>query len=649
MKLFSVIKGFIQKNKWLTISILICWVLGNFSIIYYVHQEHCAYPYDYMAYWAKFDHLTRDFLKNPLQGFKELLFSVRNDDYNYLFVLPLMPIGAVFGTGRLCYILSIFNIYAIPAVISFAFLNKRLQESFNFNKINLSVISVFLLLFFPNFWFPILRGYPDVGGIILINVLFLLYLRKPYQENGFRDLLLMGALIALLVLFRRWYAFWAVSFYVCLAVVEFWKLMVESKLRSQASMSLFSKILIQIFLTLLIYIVAAPILTKRIIQTNYSDIYSAFQDQHYWFTLGRLIPSFGLFIFILFLTGFLFSLSNKKARNFTVMLILQWMMIVVSFIHVQVFHSHQPYMLMPTMLLFVVLLISYLISGQGFVKKLVFCALSVLFALNFLAMFWPNCLTNNKYVRGMTTHVTCLPLVQNDLNEILRLASVLEECAHNPKDHIYVLSGGLHLNPSTFLSLSLAGYDQGLAKRICKASIVDKRDGFPLRLLDAQYVVVTDPVQFAVKANDSFVLSIPAECILKKQGIGDSFEKLPYTFQLDGCKAYIFRRIKPITFSGLSGLSEQLQEHYPHNPFVYKATSQDFLRIVRMGEGVAKTGGAWDDQAKSTVPADFDWKQYIANYPDLQRAGIDTEKKAEKHWIEFGFSEGRNYKVHVLP
>jgi len=47
------------------------------------------------------------------------------------------------------------------------------------------------------------------------------------------------------------------------------------------------------------------------------------------------------------------------------------------------------------------------------------------------------------------------------------------------------------------------------------------------------------------------------------------------------------------------------------------------------------------------IPADFDWKSYIQNYEDLRRAGIDTEEKAKRHWVEWGKDEGRDY--HVLP
>jgi hypothetical protein len=45
------------------------------------------------------------------------------------------------------------------------------------------------------------------------------------------------------------------------------------------------------------------------------------------------------------------------------------------------------------------------------------------------------------------------------------------------------------------------------------------------------------------------------------------------------------------------------------------------------------------------VPADFNWKAYVSNYPDLGEAGIDTEAKAIEHWQNFGREEGRTYRA----
>jgi hypothetical protein len=40
----------------------------------------------------------------------------------------------------------------------------------------------------------------------------------------------------------------------------------------------------------------------------------------------------------------------------------------------------------------------------------------------------------------------------------------------------------------------------------------------------------------------------------------------------------------------------------------------------------------------------FDWKQYIKNYPDLEKS-INTKKKAWDHWIKHGKKEGRSWLV----
>lgn len=39
----------------------------------------------------------------------------------------------------------------------------------------------------------------------------------------------------------------------------------------------------------------------------------------------------------------------------------------------------------------------------------------------------------------------------------------------------------------------------------------------------------------------------------------------------------------------------------------------------------------------------FDWKTYVNNYIDLQKAGINTEQKALRHYIMYGIKEGRSY------
>lgn len=45
------------------------------------------------------------------------------------------------------------------------------------------------------------------------------------------------------------------------------------------------------------------------------------------------------------------------------------------------------------------------------------------------------------------------------------------------------------------------------------------------------------------------------------------------------------------------------------------------------------------------LPWDFDWKQYIENYPDLRYAGILTEREAVRHYWHYGRKEKRMYRA----
>ena len=53
--------------------------------------------------------------------------------------------------------------------------------------------------------------------------------------------------------------------------------------------------------------------------------------------------------------------------------------------------------------------------------------------------------------------------------------------------------------------------------------------------------------------------------------------------------------------------------------------------------------GVLNETSQPNQPSDFNWKQYLANYPDLKEDGITTQEKAWSHWIRHGKKEGRTY------
>ena len=46
------------------------------------------------------------------------------------------------------------------------------------------------------------------------------------------------------------------------------------------------------------------------------------------------------------------------------------------------------------------------------------------------------------------------------------------------------------------------------------------------------------------------------------------------------------------------------------------------------------------------INVNYNWKEYLYNYPDLIVAGIKDEESAKKHWINHGKKENRiPYKI----
>ena len=99
--------------------------------------------------------------------------------------------------------------------------------------------------------------------------------------------------------------------------------------------------------------------------------------------------------------------------------------------------------------------------------------------------------------------------------------------------------------------------------------LIDKRDGFPRRLLEADIVVLGSPL--GGKGDLSQVLLEPARLIRERVGLGRAFVELPYEFHLDNTvTARLFRKVRPFTTAEIQALSDHLRRLYPEYPHVFE-------------------------------------------------------------------------------
>ena len=132
--------------------------------------------------------------------------------------------------------------------------------------------------------------------------------------------------------------------------------------------------------------------------------------------------------------------------------------------------------------------------------------------MNFLAGLSADALWPQKPFSWILTDSRHSPLVRNDIEEIDRMLDVLSKTLTNPDDRVYVLASSTVLNSSIVRNapLSLNRYAE-ISTKVLQTHDWDKRDGFPERLLTANYVIVVDPIQYHVQPSDQRIIGIPAE------------------------------------------------------------------------------------------------------------------------------------------
>ncbi len=120
-----------------------------------------------------------------------------------------------------------------------------------------------------------------------------------------------------------------------------------------------------------------------------------------------------------------------------------------------------------------------------------------------------------------------------------------------------------------FSNLSL-GTGHPSVKGFLESAHVDRRDGFPRGLLLADAVIVTEPVQIHLRADDQRVVVEAARSFRDETDIARAFQRLPVSFALDGgVRVFVFERVRTTTAEELEGFSSRLRDAYPDRPEIF--------------------------------------------------------------------------------
>src|SRR5688572_19814513 len=198
----------------ITIFAVLVLILSVVISVSYISREKYIYFWDWANYFSFFIELGQKITHTPLKAIDSVFVSIRKADYNLSGVVPLMPFYLLFGSGRMSYISSITVMYVVPAVLIFPSLIRTISRSYEHREdLTHYALLTLTMVLLPQIWAPVFLGYIDVAGLALIFLILIFYFRKDLPAFSTRELIALGVMLALLVILRRWYAYWVVGFF----------------------------------------------------------------------------------------------------------------------------------------------------------------------------------------------------------------------------------------------------------------------------------------------------------------------------------------------------------------------------------------------------------------------------------------------------
>ena len=179
-----------------------------FALVY-VLRSRIVYFWDNSTYWD----IGRMLAQKPLNFdlLKEVYVSIGTSDYNYFLAFGVALWMKIFGITRISYILAIIVMYVVPTEILIFIMCKKISKAHRFAY----VITVLII---PALTYLAIIGFIDVAGVFLGLLCYYLYFTDVLINHKWLKSVFIGILLVLVMISRRYFAFFAVSFLTVIAI-----------------------------------------------------------------------------------------------------------------------------------------------------------------------------------------------------------------------------------------------------------------------------------------------------------------------------------------------------------------------------------------------------------------------------------------------
>ena len=405
-------------------------------------------------------------------------------------------------------------------------------------KVALSLV----ILLFPVLMFITFNGFVDIGGTLMCLICFNLYYTRKDGKDGAWRYVIIGILITFMMLWRRWYAFFSVSFLTamiadCLLSKRKWYKAALSVLTAAALLLLFFR----------------GFLTERLMQ-DYGTLYAGYKLSA--MTDFKLITRYFGLIFAAVLLVCSVVLGIKKKETRTVFMWIQITVCLFMFLSTQTHGQQHLLLYVPSLVMLTLMIIRHI------TKEWMLIALSALALLHTVNVYIPRRQPSNiqeiKHL-ALIPNFSMLPTRRDDTNDILALKQKLDTTVYEG-DNLGVLASSFTINEDILKNVEPSlGVKQIRPNYIVSLPQVDSRDRDLSALYNVNYILAVFPAQTHLAEGSQTVITEAVRSFEEHTDIANAYEEVPDCAAIiDGMTIRLFHRVRAEEKSDIEAFEARL-------------------------------------------------------------------------------------------
>lgn len=499
-------------------------LLSLILAILYVAMSKTVYFWDNSTYWD----IGRTLAEKPLNFtfFKEIYNSIGTSDYNYFVAVSVALWMKIFGITRISYICAIVIFYLIPSEIVIYFMGKKISKAPRF-------AFVITLLSIPALWYITCIGFIDVAGVFLGLLCYYLYMTDTLNNKPYIKSIAIGVLLVMMMITRRYFAFFAVSFLTVMAIDT---ILIKHNIKQLATVIL----TVGLVLLVLFY----PFF-KNILLKDYGTLYSSYKYS-IWTDLKLITRYFGT-VFIVVIFALTIRGSIKRRELNPIFAILQILVCGAMFMSTQTHGQQHLFLYIPALTVLVMYAVNYT-DKKGILVLM--CAVALINTLSpFSGRVQPQNIQEIKSVALFPTY-SVKPQKRDDINILLGIKTTLDKKIPEGKK-CGVLASSFTINSSILTNVvpSLNMREDRTDSYIVGLPEVDSRDWWRLNeIYECDYILAAIPAQTHLAPNEQTIITEAVKSFTEGTDIAQSYSQLrDFKVKINDIEIRLYKRISPVT------------------------------------------------------------------------------------------------------